>query len=419
MCEAFALSGSLFASLHALACAEAQLHEQESERKEVETCIVFALVHAMRVAHAACEAALTRIEPLYDAAVRDAAEYALCNEMVASALENATMIVSALEYASTQLFLSVDVCGDAAMRAAIDAESIGAVALGVVLLSEFPSIVAPRGLFVHALRCTRVDILRMLLSSPALVAHIIDRDPRNNNTLLMLPSVYGNIEAITALLACPAVVASACVVNNYEHTALMLASYHGYTESVKALLACSTVIESVSFVDADGDTALQLAVLRGHVETVTALLLCSSVVFTASVANNDGCTALMLAAARGHTGIVTALLACSPVIDSIGVVNADGYTALMLASNGEHVETVTALLACPAVVATAGVVDNYGSTALMLAVMRRHVETVEALLGCPAVVATMGVVNNGFTVLMIAEQTGHARMVQLLRACNE
>jgi hypothetical protein len=79
----------------------------------------------MRVAHAACEAALTRIEPLYDA-VRDAAEYALCNEMVASALENATMIVSALEFASTQSFLSMDLCCDAAMRAAILTKNISA-----------------------------------------------------------------------------------------------------------------------------------------------------------------------------------------------------------------------------------------------------------------------------------------------------
>jgi hypothetical protein len=62
------------------------------------------------------------------------------------------MIVSALEYTSTQSSLSVDVCNDAAMRAAIDAKNIGAVALGVVLLSEFNFIVPPHGLFLYALR---------------------------------------------------------------------------------------------------------------------------------------------------------------------------------------------------------------------------------------------------------------------------
>jgi ankyrin repeat protein len=74
----------------------------------------------------------------------------------------------------------------------------------------------------------------------------------------------------------------------------------------------------------------------------------------------------------------------------------------MLASYHGYTGSVNALLACSTVI------DN---TALQLAVMRRHVETVTALLRCPSVVATANVVNNnGFTALMIAEQTGHACM---------
>jgi Ankyrin repeats (3 copies) len=250
---ASALSGSLFASLHALTCAEAQLHEKESERKEGETCIVSALVHATSVAHASCEAALTRIDPLYDAVTCDAAEYALCKAEVASAQENAKMIVSALEFASTQSLLSVDLCGDAAMRAAICTENIGAVALGVVLLSEFASIVPPRGLFVHALRCTCVDILRVLLLSSGLVAHITDLDEQNN-TVLMLASEGGHTEIVTALLVCSAVVATAGVVNNHGDTALMHAVWHGCVKMVIALLACPAVVSTAGVVDADGDT---------------------------------------------------------------------------------------------------------------------------------------------------------------------
>jgi hypothetical protein len=170
------LSVALFAAMNALTCAEAQLHEKEREKKECETCIVLALVHAMRVTHATCEAALTRVEPMYDAATCDASEYASCKTAVACALENASVIVCALEHASTQSFLSMDVCGDAAMRAAIDAANVGAVALGVVLLSEFHAIAPPRGLFLHALRRkSALCIVRLLLSSPVIITHMTDR----------------------------------------------------------------------------------------------------------------------------------------------------------------------------------------------------------------------------------------------------
>jgi ankyrin repeat protein len=384
MCEASELSVALFASMHALTCAEAQLHEKEGKRKKGEACIVSALDHAMRVAHASCEAALTRVEPLYDAAICDAAEYALCKAEVASALENASVVVSALEYASTQVSLSVDLCGDAAMRAAIFCESIGAVALGVVLLSEFDAVVPPRGLFLLSMTIKSVQVVRVLLLSPVLVATIGDLDD-SDNTVLMLAVQNGYTDVAVTLLQCPAVCKLAGAVNKHGFTALMLASMDGHAESVEALLACPAVIEFAGVMDTHGDTPLMLASKHGHAEVVTALLACPAVVASAGVVNNNGSTALMIALINGHT------------------------------------EIVNALLACPAVVASAGVVNNNGSTALMLmlAVMRAPIETVTALLACPEVVATAGVVNNGgFTALMIAEKIGYARIVQLLRACN-
>jgi serine/threonine-protein phosphatase 6 regulatory ankyrin repeat subunit B len=362
MCEASALSVALFKSMHALACAEAQLHEKEGE-----TCIVSALDHAMRVAHASCEAALTRVDPLYDAAICDAAEYALCKAEVASALENAKIIVFALEYASTQSALSVDLCGDAAMRAAIFCKSIGAVALGVVLLSEFDAVVPPRGLFLLSTTIKSVQILRVLLLSPALVAHINDLD-EHNNTVLMNAVQNGYTDVAITLLQCPAVCKLAGAVNSSGNTALMLASMDGHAEFVEALLACPAVIEFAGVVDTDGETALMLASRNGYTAIVNALIACPAVIESAGAVNKmGGNTALMIASQNGHTKTVLALLACPAVIESAGVVDTDGDTALMIASQNGHTQTVQALLACPAVIESAGVVDTDGDTALSYA----------------------------------------------------
>ncbi len=362
-------SVALFASMHALACAEAQLHEKEGERQENETCIVSALDHAMRVAHASCEAALTRVEPMYDADVilRNPAEFASCETEVATALENAKMIVSALKFASTQSFLSVDVCVEAAMRAAIDTDNIGAVALGVVLLSEFDTIVPPRGLFLLPKTIKNVQIVRVLLLSPMLVATIGDLDD-SDNTVLMLAVQNGYTDVAVTLLQCPAVCKLAGAVEKHGFTALMLASMFGHAESVKALLACPAVIEFAGVVDTDGETALMLASRNGYTAIVNALIACPAVIESAGAVNKmGGNTALMIASQNGHTKTVLALLACPAVIESAGVVDTDGDTALMIASQNGHTQTVQALLACPAVIESAGVVDTDGDTALSYA----------------------------------------------------
>jgi ankyrin repeat protein len=174
-------------------------------------------------------------------------------------------------------------------------------ALAVVLLSEFTFIVPPRGLFLLSKTIKSVDILRVLLSSSALVAHITDLD-EHNNTVLMLASMNGHTETVRALLACPAVIESAGVVNTEGDTALMLA--HGYTEIVMALLTCPAVVESAGVVNCDGYTALMLASKHGHTEAAEALLACPAVIESAGIANAEGDTALMLASMVGHAALV-------------------------------------------------------------------------------------------------------------------
>jgi ankyrin repeat protein len=407
--------------MHALACAEAQLHEKKTENE----CVVeSALVHAMRVAHASCETALTRVEPLYDAAVYDTAECALCTTIVASALENASVVVSALEYASTQSLLSVDVCGDAAMRTTILTENIGAVALSVVLLSELDAIVPSRGLFLYALRNnTNVQILRVLLSSPVLVLHITDRDDKNN-TALMVASKNGHTEAVKALLAFSAVVASASVADNIlGYTALMHAADQGHAGTVTALLACPAIVEFAGAVNQHGNTALILASCRGHVQSVVALLACPAAIEFVSTVNKFGFTALMFAVQNGHAEVVAALLTCPAVFASSGVVQSHGNTALMLAAAAGNAKAITVLLTCPAIVASASVVNGDGDTALMLASRNGNSEAVTALLTCPAVVASTCTANKmGYTALMLAspydDNYEYASMMRVLHSAS-
>jgi ankyrin repeat protein len=422
MCEASKLSLALFASMHALTCAEAQLHENRIHESN-ECIITSALVHAMRVAHAACEAALTRVEPMYDADLnaRDSAEYALCKTAVASALENAKTIVSALEYASTSSFASqtpADWCSDVAMRAAIDAENIGAVALGVVLLSEFDFIVPPRNLFFCMLKHSRcyanVRVLRMLLSSRKLQSTICDRD-ENSQTVLMIASWCGNTEAIAMLLTCPIVAASADAVSRHGETALMLAVMQGHVETVKALLACPAVCASAGAANNVGNTALMIASQDASPEPVTLLLACSTVVASAGAANQDGDTALIFASRLGCDRAITALFACPAVVASATVVNDQGNTALMLASRYCHIESVFALLSCHTVIESAGAINKQGLTALMFAATNGYARVVAALLTCPAVIASARTVTReGFTALTLALQHRHMETFNVL-----
>lgn len=358
MSEPQELSIALFAAINALACAEAQLQTAVHTR---EHNVVGVLVYAMRVAHATCEAALTRVEPFYDADTRVPEEYAACTTTVASALMKARIVTAALEYASTLLPLqpSPEIwCGEKAMRAAIDAENTGAVALGIVLLSECNAVAPPRGLFVYALKQAKSDaqilhVLHILLSSPALAATIADRD-ESDNTALMIASERGNARIVQELLACPTVASSADAGNNDRKTALMSAAKFGCAELVHALLACPAVV--------------------------------SSAVYT----KKCGYTALMVACVHGNTAAVNALLTCPAVCAAANDFNNIEDTALMIASRNGHMETVLALLACPVVYAAANRENNWGETAYSSAVSYKHAAIAEKLVRmCPMVAAAL------------------------------
>jgi hypothetical protein len=105
--EAADSSVALFAAMHALEIAEAQLQHAVTEANEANEAkeaskhneclkpehVVANLLYAARVAHAACETALTRVEPMYEDNVHGTEEeHGLCYEMVNTALTNARTV---------------------------------------------------------------------------------------------------------------------------------------------------------------------------------------------------------------------------------------------------------------------------------------------------------------------------------------
>lgn len=441
--EAASLSIELFAIMRALDGADALLHQlHTTDARKHENDVVTILLHTTRVAHAACETALTRVEPMYDADpdacdTAAAAEYAMCKAVVKSALEHASTVVLALEYASTQHAdwgslssppLPADVCSETCMREAIRAENVGAVALGVVVLFELQSgssaaVEPPRGLFVCALiECNdgpNMHILRLLLSSPALTEHIADCDD-DHNTALMIASRLGHVDSISVLLTCPAVAASAGATNNIGDTALMIASRFEFADTVRALLACPVVVASSGTKDyAWGHTALAIATASNNMKLIGVLLACPAVVSLSCNVNGDrGETVLMIASTQSSVETINALLACPTVAASAGVTNIYNFTALMIAALHGRAEIIEALLACPTVAASAGATSNHGDTALMMGAMFGDRKTIHALLACPTVAASAGSTtnNSGDTALMLAAMQGNAEAIYALLA---
>jgi Ankyrin repeats (3 copies) len=352
--EVVALCQTLFAAISALDGTEAQFQHAidgseatgRDNKNEIER-VVSTLLHAARVARAACEVALTRMEPMYDDDLCTTANYTVCVNVVQEALANAnTVNFALLAYASMRLAGSLPsqevLCENEAMHNAILFEMVGAVALGVVML-EFGvfSVSAPkkipRGLFHHTLQQKQpnMTILHILLSSPTLTVTATETDC--TTTALGIASYRGHTEAIGALITCPEVAASAGAVNPMGYTPLMFAATNGHTTTVAALLACPAVCVSAAAVNAGGDSALVLAATGGHAATVTALLGCPVVSASAGAPNQHGWTVLMLCAATCvyHPTIIaavfSALLACPTVLATANRMNRRGHTALDIA----------------------------------------------------------------------------------------
>jgi hypothetical protein len=345
--DARLLSVSLFKALETLTRADALLHSMHF----AESPILATLFRASQTACSSCESALTHVEPFYDEhAFRDFSDSA-CRILVTSALEHADIVVAALEHASVRLVSPRDLhlpllCGEEAMRAAIDAGDLGAISLGVVLFRESPPPSSTKLVhFALRSRCVkcREHVVRILMSVPSVAVSASEIDSISF-TALMHASQGGNIESVNALLACPCVVASANTVNCFGDTALMIASARGHAEIVKALLACPSVIQHAGAANQRKHTALMLASMHGHTETIRTLLACPEIMDSASTANTFGRTALMLASMQGHTETVIALLECPAIIHVADFTDMRGKTALMLASIQGHMETVFALL---------------------------------------------------------------------------
>jgi hypothetical protein len=331
--EAVELSVSLFKSISLLEGAEAQLQDALSDAAPLGTetkRVVKSLLYAKHVAHAACEAALTRAEQMYTQDTRGTEEHEGCKEMAASVMLQASTVSSAIEYVSAQCAnWSVsasppsleELCGDDEMRAAIDSGSVGALAIGVVLLSESSTLPLLRGtnFLFYALEGRsepQTTILDILLHSPVFKASVTDRDNKQY-TPLMIAAMRGYTTTVVALLACPEVASSANAVNLVGETALVIAMY--YASALSALNE------------------------HGHIQTIIAMLACPAVAAVADAMNVHGNSALMFASYCGFSEVVTALLACPAVASSVGNCNLDGKTALMLASDQGHATIVSAI----------------------------------------------------------------------------
>jgi hypothetical protein len=406
--EVVAQSQTLFSAISALDGTEAQFqhaidgsestdcdNQNETER------VVSTLLYAARVARAACEVALTRIEPMYDADWRTTDDYTMCVNVVQEALANANTINCALlEYVGVRLAGSFPsqavLCEHEAMCKAIHFEMVGAVALGVVMLEfgEF-SVAAPKtiphSLCHHALlqQQPNMTILRILLSSPTLAATAMEYHCKTpcrgdhciHTTALGIASYRGHTEAIGALIACPAVAALAGAANLRGYTPLMFAATNGHTTGVAALLACPAVCESAAAVCANGDSALVLAAMGGHATTVTTLLGCPVVSASAGAHNQHGWTVLMLCAVCvSHPPIAaamfSALLACPAVLATANQRNSSkGNTALEIAR--EHKNSIAIAFLARGSSAPASFVATATSTAKLFS----FVATVKNLFG--------------------------------------
>ena len=436
--DARVLSVSLFQAMETLAHADAHLHSMCKDIAASESQITTILLHACQVAHSSCELALARVEPFYTARNHEItdSDSISCRSVVTSALANAEIVAAALEHASkhceiTTLPVSI-VCGDAAMRAAIDVGDVDTISLAVVLLLELPVSVPfpPLVQLVHhalSLRncsssCTMTEvkshIVRVLLTVPEIAASANNADS-DGNTALMVASSFGYTSCFSALLACPTIAAFSGVVNTNGNTALMLALQNSESPTASAfavaLLACPEVRATAGTCNVDGNTALLMASGYGHTEAVTALLACPAVVLSAGTVNRHDDTALMTASVNGRAETVAALLTCPQVVQSAGAAKPNGFTALMLASYNRFPETVAALLTCPTVIQSVNAFERDGNTALMLASRSGYTETVIALLACKTISAVANV--DGITALMMASAYGHTKVVTALLAC--
>jgi len=190
-------------------------------------------------------------------------------------------------------------------------------------------------------------------------------------------------------------------------TAMMWAVRDRYKDIVKVLLVVGKA--DVEAKDSDGSTPLMRAVRNRHRDIVDVLLSVGKADVKAK--DNSGWTPMMWAVIKGYKDIVEVLL----IVGKADVEARDsGSTPLMLAAQNGHKDIVEVLLS----VGKADVEakdSSSGRTPLMRAVEGRYKDTVEVLLSVgKADIKAKD--NSGWTPLMLAAQTGHKDIGDVLRS---
>ncbi|CDK30214.1 ankyrin repeat domain-containing protein [Candidatus Babela massiliensis] len=191
--------------------------------------------------------------------------------------------------------------------------------------------------------------------------------------------------------------------NNEDNTALMLASIYGYKEIVEILIKAGADVNTKNYY---GYTALIESSSNGHKEIVEMLIKAGTNV---DAKNNDGYTALMWASKNGYKEIVELLIKAGADVDAKS--KYCGYTALMLASEKGHKEIVEILLQAGTNVDTK---NNEDDTALIFASIYGYKEIVEILIKAGTNIEAKN--NDGYTALMWASKEGHKDIVEILQS---
>lgn len=152
-----------------------------------------------------------------------------------------------------------------------------------------------------------------------------------------------------------------------DNTILIIASHNGCIEAVKALIDCGAELD---YQNCDGDTALMCATRINSLELVQLLVASSA---DLNLANNSGDTALIMAIDNGNLEITKALCAAGADLDCQ---NKEGCTALMYAAEEGYVEIVKALVEANA---NLNLRDRKGNTALIVSADNTNLEILRVL----------------------------------------
>jgi len=287
-------------------------------------------------------------------------------------------------------------------------------------LEKVESVEEKNSININVMQAYRNGNLEEVLNNheQEIVADIDQVEFFSNRTVLMLASIYGDINTVNLLLARGAKVD---LKDRDERTALMLVSQEELNnygriipvkkspknsfDIAKALLAQNA---QVDYQDSNGETALMYASRSDCADIVEMLLRNNAMV---DCQNKYGKTAFMYASQLGSIEIINLLLGKGA---DINLADNSGTTALMLASRSGKVDAVRLLLKKGAEI---NAMDSDGQTALMHAADWDQLDTVEMLLDNGAIEDLTD--NEGKTAFMVAVLSNKPKMTErLVNAIN-